>query len=468
MTFSLGSCPALAASNLNNHGGATMQNSLRAFLIYWLPSGAILDSSVSNGIGNFETLTQRFYSDLSATPYLNIVTQYPGQCGSNQCVLENITGAAALGGGFVDTQAYPSNKGTATNPLQDSDIRDEVTRAISQNHWSVNENSEFFVITGMFKATGTGVVECNGSMCTLPGGFCAYHGNFSQNNSTVLYGYLSDANFNSAGCGEGLTTAVNTQTASDWEVAMMSHEFFETITDPQSNTWWDSSSGNEIGDNCNQSGTQIAMNGNNYWVQQQWSNATTSCVSAFGPSVQLKIGTGSDDLRGDSSATTALESAASVSFETFSLKAESDPGWGNNTTHIVVSDFNQPSQSALGEIGITLTSHNNILETNDNWNIQSLVITVFSPTGGVLCSQSLSGNPLARLTGQAPTVVFATPNCQPQAVNPEGVVCSVFDDGYTNLVGSSDAVFVNGDHQACIPSSGRFDGSMRMTESKLA
>jgi hypothetical protein len=30
---------------------------------------------------------------------------------------------------------------------------------------------------------------------------------------------------------------------------MMSHEFFETVTDAQGNSWWDPATGNEIGDN---------------------------------------------------------------------------------------------------------------------------------------------------------------------------------------------------------------------------
>jgi hypothetical protein len=453
--FLAGSAPsrAVAQNNLNNHGGTTLQNPITAFLIYWLPDGVVLDTSVTDGTGNFESLTQRFFGDISGSAYFNIVTQYPGSCGSNQCVVQNGTGVVTLGGSWVDTQAYPNQKGTAANALQDSDIQNEVTRAIGQNNWNVNANTEFFVITGVFKNSGTGVVECNGSNgCTAPGGFCAYHSNFGFNGGTALYAYLSDANFNTGGCDENLSSAPNGQIDSDREVALMSHEFFETITDPLGKAWWDSSSGNEIGDNCNLKSSIVAMNGNNYAVQQQWSNDSSSCVTSFGPSVQLAIGTGSDDLRGDSSATATLESPTSATFETFTIKTQSDPSWSENTGHIAVSGFNQASQTALGEVAITLTSHNSIFESGDNWNIQSLSVTVLAPSGTVLCNQSISGNPLARLTESVPTAVFDTPNCQPVAATAEGVVCSVFDDGYANLVGPSDAVFTNGSQQACIPS----------------
>jgi hypothetical protein len=139
------------ASNLVDLHQRTMVNPIRAFLIYWLPTGVTLDTSVPDGIGNFETLTQQFFSDISATSYLNIVTQYPGTCGGTTCVLQNDYAAVMLGGSWVDTQAYP-HAGTQSNPLLDSDIQNEVTRSISQNRWSVDANTIFFVITGVFNS----------------------------------------------------------------------------------------------------------------------------------------------------------------------------------------------------------------------------------------------------------------------------------------------------------------------------
>ena len=432
-----------AQNNLNNHGGRTMQNQIKGFFIFWTPSGVVLDTSVTDGVGNFESLLQRFFNDLSSSPYFNINTEYPGQCGSNQCVVQNGAAAVRFGGSWVDTQAYPNSSGTRTKPLQDSDIRNEVTHAISQNHWTADGNSEFFVITGVFRSSGAEVEECDssGSSCTF-NAFCAYHGNFIANGQDVLYGYLSDASFNSAGCGEGVSTAVNSQIASDREVALMTHEFTETVTDPDGDAWWDSSTGSEIGDNCNQIAAVVTVNGNRYAVQQEWSNDTSSCVSTFGPSIQFNIGTGGDELRGDSSATAALQRPAGATFETVTLKAQNDPSWDNNTGHIAVSGFNQPSQTALGQIVVRLTSHNSGVETADNWNIQNLKATVFTSAGGVLCQQSLAGNPLARLTGSLPTAQFATPNCQP-AVTPAATFSQItfnVGTGGDDLRGDSSAM----------------------------
>ncbi len=409
---------AWAANNLSNHGGPTMQNQTKLFFVYWLSSGVVLDTGQANGVGNFETLLQRFAGDVSGTPYLNIVTQYPGQCGSNQCVLQNRPGAVALGGNWVDTTAYP-HAGTQADPLQDSDIRASIGRAVAHNHWTLDSNSLILVITGVVKNTGKPVEECepDGANCTFRGSssFCAYHNNFNMGGNHVRYGYLSDASFATAGCAEGIRTATNGQLSSDREVVLMTHEFIEAITDPLGNSWWDSASRNEIGDNCNQIAGIVNMGPNRYAVQQQWSNASSSCVTSFGPSVQFTIRTGDDDLRGDSSATAALERANGAAFETVTLKTRNQPSWNNSTGHIAVSGFNQPTQTLLGRVALTLGQHGSFPETPDNWDVQSVMVRVLSPTGVVLCQQFRSGNPFARLTGSVGTVVIGTSACLPPA-----------------------------------------------------
>jgi hypothetical protein len=121
--------------------------------------------------------------------------------------------------------------------------------------------------------------------------------------------------------------------------------------------------------------------------------------------ITFNIGTGGDDLRGDSSATASVVLPGGT--QTFTLKAESDPGWSNNSSHsktFTIAGAAQPL-SAFGDIKITLTSHNGFLETDDNWNIQSASITANGPNGSA-CLYNRSGNPLARLTGSVPSVTL--------------------------------------------------------------
>ena len=125
--------------------------------------------------------------------------------------------------------------------------------------------------------------------------------------------------------------------------------------------------------------------------------------------ITFSIGTGSDDLRGDSSATASV--VLPNGSQTFTLKAQSDPGWGNGSNNARTFPIAGPPQvlPSFGAITITLTSHNSFGETDDNWNIQYLQVTVDGPSGNnLLCNQS--GNPLARLTGSAPSVTL-----QPEA-----------------------------------------------------
>jgi hypothetical protein len=338
--------------------------------------------------------------------------------------------------------------------LSDADIQTAVTRAIATNGWTANLNSIFFVITGVFTANGAPVEECRGGSCTF-NTFCGYHDHFMSGGVDIRYSYLSDATFNTGGCPEGVTTPANGQLSTDREVVLMTHELFEAITDPEINTWGDSA-GAELSDKCNANTvatnqTPLTLNGRTYNVQLHFSNATASCVSAFGPSIKLTIGTGADDLRGNSSVTAALQGPASTTFGTFTPKAIADVGWGNNTTHIVAGPFGATSSSALARIALTLTSFPALFQSSDNWVIQSALIEVLSPAGLTLCSQSLSGNPLASLGPSLPTASFDTPNCLPPAPTQEGIECRVFNDGYTNMTGPSGAVFINGANQACIP-----------------
>ena len=286
------------AQNLAYDGvkkGRVLQNPITVYMIYWYPPGVVADTSIYDGFGSFTTDVDLFFGDrvlawdvpgVSNSSYLNILTQYPGSCGGPACVVANVRGAVRLGDSFVERLAYPhagpgNDAGTQANPLADADIRDEIQRAISARNWHVDANTIVFVVTGVFQAGGT-VEECrDGSNCTFKGSsFCGYHKSLDVNGVTIAYSYLSDAN--RAGCTEGITTALAGHTlSSDREIALLSHEFAEAITDPELLTAWYDSGGNEIGDKCNQIPSRVTFGGDTFYVQQEWSNATSSCVSSL-------------------------------------------------------------------------------------------------------------------------------------------------------------------------------------------
>lgn len=349
------------------------------------------------------------------------------------------------------------------NPLKDIDIQTEVSNFISSKGLTPDLSMAFFVFLG------AGVVECQFTGACTTNDFCAYHSSFSVGGGTALYAVMPNLD-SMSGCDGGITMGPN-QLAADRETIALSHEFSEMITDPVSNTLtWLATNGREVGDNCNPNGTpqlgtitangsNITINGHPYVLQTEWSNddelCITSSVSNFsGPAIETTFTTGGDDLRDNS--TVAGELQAQDGSSTGALvKQQGQPSWDSGSIHVRVSrnGLTSPIQQEL----LTLTSHNGLFQTNDHWNIDAIDLKLRNPNGSVICDEFQSGSPLISIPDGA-SATFPTPNCLPPPPPQEAVVCSVFDDGYTNMEGPSDAIFISGrtvnneQGKACIPS----------------
>jgi hypothetical protein len=118
--------------------------------------------------------------------------------------------------------------------------------------------------------------------------FCAYHSYYTFSDiGTVLF--TVEPYQNVPGC-QVATPSPNGQLA-DSTNAVLSHETFETITDPTLNAWWNSGhaalGGSEIGDECqsidNSSGGALdptfLINGKSYKVQLEYSNTYHACAA---------------------------------------------------------------------------------------------------------------------------------------------------------------------------------------------
>jgi hypothetical protein len=407
------------ADSVPNNGGPIMQ-SAKVFLIFWQPSG-----SFSSQDSVYKATMQRLFQDLHETDYLSIATQYSSKCSGNPCAPQNTASGVNFGGQWTDTTAFPP--GT----LGDSDIQASVKRAIAANSgWSAGLSAQFVVFLPQ------GVQECQsaaqGGLCSGTD-FCAYHDAFSLNGNEVVYlvspqtfSMGSGCGFNSSTLTEGESSPVNytpshtpNQTEADWETVVLSHEFYESLTDPLVSTmpaYLDPVVG-EIGDKCNRmvggviaaDGGNVTLNGNSYLLEEIWSNGINGC--SLGLMTTLTIVTGGDDLRGDSSATAALQVENGATFEQVTLKAQSDPSWDNNSTNQRSFRFDG-NQIVIGSLVITLTSHNSFPETDDNWNINGIDLKVTDGVGTVLCEQGYSGNPVVRLTGSAGSAPFDMLNCR--------------------------------------------------------
>jgi microsomal dipeptidase-like Zn-dependent dipeptidase len=136
--------------------------------------------------------------------------------------------------------------------------------------------------------------------------------------------------------------------------------------------------------------------------------------------LQFTIGTGGDDLRGDSVATATLKSPNGRVLQQITLKGQNQPGWGNNSVQRITAPLTVPiSRCSIGHIVITLTSHNGFGETNDNWNLQSMAVSLSNNGVNPVSLLALAGNPLARLTGDLPSFVADDLSCVANVLGPQ-------------------------------------------------
>jgi hypothetical protein len=233
---------------LQYNGGPVEGGGSVSYAIFWEPSGS---GTVS---GTYHSLVERYFTDVGGSNFYGLMSQYSG-----------IANSSSLGGAVVDTTPYPAGTGT----LSDTDIQNEVSRAMVANGWTGGIGHEFFVFTPK------GVNSCMASGSCSFSTFCAYHNFFSGAGGTVLYADMPYAGTDLSGC--GTPTSPNSDADADAEISIISHEHFETVTDPTLTGWFDLL-GNEIGDKCRATygptsgGADVTLNGNPYIVQQEYSN----------------------------------------------------------------------------------------------------------------------------------------------------------------------------------------------------
>ena len=277
--------PASPAVDLPAGNGDIMP-STTLYYVFWLPTGLHYEANAA-GDTNYENLLVQWAQDLGGTQFHNLVTQYNGNNGT-------ISNTVSYGGSWTDTGAYP-HAGTTGDPLQDSNIRDEVTAAFAANSsWVQGINT----IVAVF--TANGIQECASFGCTFDttGGFCAYHDHFNPGGSDTPYAFMGYDDFTHVAgftCVAGQTSSdtdpnrgnyPNGDRAADAEINTLSHEVIEAETDPHPNdTWTAPNPEGEIGDACNFNfaprndlGADVYMNGHGYIMQQEYSNAAHNCA----------------------------------------------------------------------------------------------------------------------------------------------------------------------------------------------
>lgn len=252
---------SVTASNVLYHGGPVIAGQMQVYAIFWEPAGSVVSSK-------FNMLIKRYFRDVGDSGLYANNGQYTDSIG-------RAPAGAELAGTFVDSSPYP-----ATPVLQDSDIQNEVTRAMSVEGWTPGITHLFFVYTALNESI------CALFGCSPPFGMmCGYHFGFGTPAGPVLYAGMPYAGNSLAQC-YGLSVSPNRDVAADAEVNVTSHEQMEAATDPEASGWFGPGGlTDEIGDKCvgmfgplNAKGGDVYFKGHPYILQEEWDNAVSGCV----------------------------------------------------------------------------------------------------------------------------------------------------------------------------------------------
>lgn len=204
-------------------------------------------------------MISKFQNDLFGSSMMGLLPQYNA------------------GGTYSFSGDYPTTYDTS-NQLQDQDIYNILYSVITQNNLSTGYGSEFHVFLG------SGVQQCS----QAAGGcyaqqYCAYHGSNDWSDiGHVLYSVEPYQDIQ--GCQISSGSGSPNGSLADSTASTLSHETFETITDPDvaaNNVAWYNQQGGEIGDLCAPASgvpTSSVQLGNDTWeIQMEYDNNIHDC-----------------------------------------------------------------------------------------------------------------------------------------------------------------------------------------------
>lgn len=175
----------------------------------------------------------------------------------------------SIGNQYTDLTEPPSNSPTTATVLS------EVNKLVGTSR--LDPKGFYLVFTSNFPRWSS---------------FCAWHSAGSISSKWFTVGYMPNLT-GVAGCAVDWFTnypqanQAGHTVGADSEVNILTHEIYETMTDPMlNNRWgWVDSSYSEIGDKCiwasKSASTQLNLpNGTSWTVQTEWSNATSGCAAS--------------------------------------------------------------------------------------------------------------------------------------------------------------------------------------------
>jgi len=258
-------------ADLQFHGGKTV-TSMQHVAIYMNPNGAC---TIAGCWGDPEG----FLSDLGKSDFIHVVDQYTGSTADDRYT---VSGTHAI-----------INYHPPAAPFTDADMLAIVHAVAAALGTPDGYSNEFhvFLPPGQDECFNLGYKVCYSPDDPKTFAFCAYHGSADFSDiGHVLYSVEPfQDNF---GCSSRPGTP-NGQLA-DSTNNVLSHEVFETITDPDGTAYWNSLDngifGEEIGDECSFllftstavyfDPSDVTLNGKSYVAQPEYNNAQHACTTS--------------------------------------------------------------------------------------------------------------------------------------------------------------------------------------------
>jgi hypothetical protein len=247
-----------SSNGINYHGGPVMTGPNSVYYIWY-----------GNWSGNSATtILTNLASGIGGSPYFNINTTYYD--GSNATVPNSV----AYGGFFNDNYSQGMS-------LSDVQIQTVVSNAITNNKLPKDPNAVYFVLT-------SADVTASSGFCTQ---YCGWHTHASILGVDIKYSFVGNPDRCPSSC-EAQTTSPNVNPGADGMASIIAHELEEAATDPDLNAWYDTR-GYENADKCawtfgsastasNGSKYNVTIAGTNYYIQQNWVNASGGkCALAY-------------------------------------------------------------------------------------------------------------------------------------------------------------------------------------------
>jgi hypothetical protein len=252
--------------DLTYYGGAVVNQATSWNLYVNCPSGA------ADCWGNGYLSPATFLNDLSHSSMIKLANQYLGSNAYGRFPVRELRLHAdpPIPDPVSDTAPSPTTSG---NTFYDIDIIGMVISA-GQFTGATGYNNIYHV----FLPAGTDVCWFPG-FCYSPDdpnsfAFCAYHGWFDDLDGNH-YLYTVEPYQNVDGCRFPYQIPHGTIDAT---ASTLSHEFFETITDPDLDAWFNSLTGEEIGDLCAPFHNNERLGNHSYVIQSEYSNEVHNCT----------------------------------------------------------------------------------------------------------------------------------------------------------------------------------------------